>query len=328
MSIQEIPINSISPAWVCLRPVREDSVEYLEMVDSIKENGLLNSILVRPHPSRRGVYEVIDGMWRYSVCKYIGMDDMPCIIKEGVTDEEVLSLQIQANAVSYITRPIEFAHQMRRVLRLRESVGAPITLIELGKLVSKSSVWVSGRLRLLNLHDDLQEEIREGNMGMGKASALARINTTRYQLQLWKKHKDKSTRDFEIAVALFIQEKFHRKSEYYHEEFIALKPALQSLDSMLIELDRLDIISQIIVSKGLTTAYEGAKAAIEWAVNLHEQGRKRQVHDKRFILNHEERRELIGRQRYEELEEIRSLREEKEDLKMKRINKNQLGETD
>ncbi len=68
-------------------------------------------------------------------------------------------------------------------------------------------------------------------------------------------------------------------------------------------------LSQIIVQRGLTTALEGAKIALEWALNLHETGRNRQVSDKRFLLKEEERREIIGKQRYEELKELRKLRE-------------------
>ncbi len=311
--VRDIPIETLIPPRSMLRPVREDSLEYLEMLNSIKDRGLINSIAVRPHPTREGIFEIIDGMWRFCCCKSLGFEFVPCIIMEDVTDEDVLSLQITANAVSYDTRPVEFAQQMRRMIRLYNSVGASLPLNHLGRLVGKSGKWVSSRLKLLDLHDDLQIELSTGAMGLGQGAALARIRKHKYQLQVWQEHKDKQLRAFELEVGNFLQNIHHdldslKDAERQRE---TLRPRFQSMDSMLIELDRLDEISQIIVARGLTNAYEGAILAIEWALNLHEEGRHKQVQEKRFQLSDQQRIDIIGRQRYEELNEIRRLREER-----------------
>jgi ParB family chromosome partitioning protein len=296
-----------------LRPVREDSLEYLEMLDSIKDWGVMNSIAVRPHPTRDGVFEIIDGMWRYCCCRALGFEFVPCIVMEDVSDEDILSIQIAANAVSYDTRPVEFAQQMKRMIRLHDSVGAPLSLNQLGRMVGKSGSWVSSRLKLLDLHDELQEELTAGTMGLGQGTALARIRKHKYQLELWQEHKDKTLRPFELEVGKFIQNVHHdldvlKEADRQKE---TLRPRLQSMDSMLMELDRLDEISQIIVGRGLTTAYEGAILAIEWTLNLHEEGRYQQVQEKRFQLSDQQRIDIVGRQQYEELREIRRLREER-----------------
>lgn len=315
--VRDIPIEKLVPPWSMLRPVREDSLEYLEMLDSIKDRGLINSIAVRPHPTRNDVFEIIDGMWRFCCCKALGFEFMPCIIMEDVSDKDILSIQIAANAVSYDTRPIEFAHQMKKMLRLYENVGAPLTMNSLGQQVGKSGSWVSSRLRLLELHDELQEELKTGKMGLGQGAALARIHKHKYQLQLWQEHKDKKLRDFELEVGNFLQGVHHdldviREGKKNRE---TLRPRFQTMDSMLMELDRLDEISQIIVSRGLTNAYEGAILAIEWALNLHEEGRHLQVQEKRFQLSDQQRIDILGRQKYEELKEIRQMREERGKMK-------------
>ena len=311
--VRDIPITKLIPPRSMLRPVREDSLEYLEMLDSIKDRGLINSIAVRPHPTREDVFEIIDGMWRYCCCRALGFDLMPCIIMEAATDEDILALQIAANAVSYDTRPVEFAQQMRRMIRLYDSVGTSLPLNQLGRMVGKSGKWVSSRLKLLDLHSDLQEELAAGTMGLGQGAALARIVKHKYQLEVWQAHKDKRLRPFELEVGKFTQNVHHDldvlKEAQRQKE--TLRPRFQSMDSMLIELDRLDEISQIIVSRGLTTAYEGAILAIEWALNLHEEGRYQQVQEKRFQLSDQQRIDIIGRQKYEELKEIRQLREER-----------------
>ena len=82
------------------------------------------------------------------------------------------------------------------------------------------------------------------------------------------------------------------------------------MDSLLIELDRLENISEIIISKGLTTALEGAKITLEWVLNLHERGRAKQIREIRHKLSEKDRFDIIGRQRYEELKKLRDLKNE------------------
>lgn len=312
--LQEIPLSRLVPPWTMLRPVRETSIEYLEMVDSIRDHGLLKSLLVRPHPERSGYYEIIDGMWRFFCCKKLDIPEIPCIIKvDPVSDEEFLALQIQANAVTFETRPIEFAEQMQRMLQMREYVGAPMTLAELAGVVGKSSTWVSKRLRLLDLCDEAKGMVRNGTLGLGKAVALTRIRLHSYQREFLEKAPSMPTREFELEVGKFIASKRNEKmaSRRAYRDEVELKPRLQSMDSMLIELDRMENIGQIIVQRNLTTAIEGARVALEWVLNLHPEGRNKQIKEVRHRLSDSDRREIIGRQRYEELKHLRELKDER-----------------
>lgn len=309
-SIMEIPIRQILPAHSMLRPVREDSLEFMELVDSMRDVGVLKSLLVRRHPTRQGYYEVIDGMWRFSAARHLTVTDLPCIlVVEELTEEQFLSLQVQANAISYETRPIEFAEQMQRMLYLREEVGAPMTLKELAKTVGKSTAWVSTRLKLLNLCTEAKSQIRTGQLSLGKGVALARIRLHSYQREFLAKAENMRTRDFELEVGRFIALKRDEKigDRRRERDTIQLRPRLQSMDSLLIELDRLENVSQIIVQKNLTTALEGARIALEWVLNLHDAGREAQVREVRHKLNAQERQEIIGRQRYEELKQLQEL---------------------
>ena len=314
--IREIPLSQIVPPHSMLRPVREEYLEFLELVDSIRTHGVLNSLLVRPHPRRDGVYEVIDGAWRFCACKELNLPTLPCIITtKDLTEDEFLSVQIQANAISYETRPIEFAEQMQRMLQIRESAGVKMTLTELAKTVSKSTGWVSTRLKLLGLCEIAKDMIRKGTLPLGKGVILARIYNHTYQLEFLKKAPTMNTRDFELEVGRFIAQKLEetRTDRREGKDEIALRPRLQSMDSMLIELDRLQNVSQIIVQKGLTTALEGARITLEWVLNLHEEGRYQQVKEIRHKLSSKDRQDILRRMRYEELAELRELAEKLRD---------------
>lgn len=308
----EIDLDKITPPWSMLRPVRFETVEFLEMVDSIREVGILNSILVRPHPTRPGMYEIIDGMWRFESCKQLERRTIPAIIKHGVTDEQFLELQIQAQAVTYETRPVEFAHQMARMMNIREQAGLRTTIKELARQVGKSSSWVSTRLRLLDLIPRAQAAVADGTLTLKEAMIIARIKKPHWQAHFLYRAKTLKGRDLELAVGKFLAEAYDHKSELRRQlnETQVYKPRLQSMDSLLMELDSLSEVSQIIVQKALSTPLQGAKAMLEWVLNLHEAGRERQAKEVRHKLSDKERMEIIGRQRYEHLTKLRMKRAE------------------
>ncbi len=296
-----------------LRPVRQDTVEFYELCSSIRSHGILNSLLVRKHDETR--YEIIDGSWRFTAGKSVAYKHFPCIIVECETEEEYLALQIQTNAVSYETRPVEFAKQMEYMIHVYETNGEPLTRSELAAKVNKSAQWVSRRLKLLKLSEKAQAAVSDGTLCLSKGVALARINLHRYQHEVLETAPGMKSREFVLAVGKFIAHKRSEKMEGRIEERaeFSLRPRLQSMDTLLIELDRMTNISGIITKKGLTTAYEGAIITLQWVLNLHDEGRQQQVKELRHQLTGKERLAIIARQRFDELKTIRELSERRGD---------------
>jgi ParB/RepB/Spo0J family partition protein len=294
-----------------LRPVLEDSLEFMQLVDSIRDHGQLQSVLVRKHPHREGYYEIIDGMWRYSAIKRLTRPTIHAIIyTEELTDDEYLALQIQCNAVSYETRPIEFAEQMMRMIELHDEAGISLSIAQMARIVGKSSSWVSDRLKLVSLCDAAKAAVRQGRLPIGKAAALAKIKLHKYQEEFLALAPKMNTREFQLEVGRFIalkrdEKKGMRRNE---REKIQLRPIIRSMDEMLMELDKMANISQIIVQNNLTSAREGARIALEWVLRLDKDSRNRQVTEIRHKLTNDERAEVIGRRRYEQLKELEQLR--------------------
>ena len=85
----EIPLELIDDPPFSLRQVRKDTVEYMEMVSSIKERGIDNSILVRPVDDR---YQRADGGHRVAACREIGLVTIPAIVRE-TTYSQLQSVQ-------------------------------------------------------------------------------------------------------------------------------------------------------------------------------------------------------------------------------------------
>lgn len=300
---QDILSGQIVPPRMMLRPVREDSVEFLNLMDSLADNGFMNSICVREHPQRPNVFEVIDGLWRLSAAKKLDIPKIPCILKVGVTDDKLLELQIQANAVRYETSPVEFAEHMHRLIRIHEDVGAPLTVADISRMVGQQPNWVSTRLKLINLSDYLKEKLTSKKLTLGKAVALSKIKGHDLQDAFANEHEFGSKpkmiqREFELAVGRFINEKVvnsaRRPSVY--------KPRLQSMNTLLNELDSLENVSQLITETNAQTAIEGAKLMIEFVLSMDALTRENRV-KKGKSLSRLERLELIRRQRYKEFED-------------------------
>jgi len=167
----ELHIDLLTEPWVLLRPVDTQALEYLEMRDSLEARGFLNSIAVRPSTRKPGKFEIIDGMYRWTCCKEIGRQMVPAIIKYSISDEEVLALQIQANAIRPETTPLEFARQLQLLQKARPG----ITLAGLSTFVKKSPAWIRQILGLLNLNPKMQAAVDRGEIPLENAYRLSMI---------------------------------------------------------------------------------------------------------------------------------------------------------
>ena len=304
----QIELKKIIPARYLLRPVREDTLEFMQLMDSISDNGFLNSISVWEHPTRYGYYEVVDGMWRYSAAKKLDFVEIPCILKVGVSEDKLLELQIQANAISYETKPIEFAERMQKMIEIREDVGAPLSIAELCRMVGKSRQWVLTRLHLLNLTPLLKNMVREGRLPLARAVIIGRL---RYEDQdkfagTWEFRRKKKLRlrDLELEVGRVLNQ--HRNiaiGKINEQKQSVYRPRLQSMDKLVIELDTMKHVSQLIMEANAQSAMEGAKLMLEWVLNLDKHSREHRTAQRQLLNNRFERLDIIRRQNYEELKE-------------------------
>ena len=90
-----IDIELIKPPRIQLRPVLKGTVDYHELMDSMKKDGVLQPILVRPIGDH---YEVVEGNWRYHAAVDIGLREIPCLVKE-LTDADIEVIQLKTNSI-------------------------------------------------------------------------------------------------------------------------------------------------------------------------------------------------------------------------------------
>lgn len=162
---RHLPLTDIDRPRISLRPVRRNSPEYAEMVESIAKDGVLQPILVRPKDER---YEIVEGWHRYEAAKEAGLVSIPCLIRE-MSDEEVLIFQLKCNAIRPKTHSFEYA---RRLKMLMES---GLTLPELCARIDKTPKWVRDQLQLNRICEEARPAFERGEIPVTSALALANL---------------------------------------------------------------------------------------------------------------------------------------------------------
>lgn len=140
--------------------------ELEELSESIRENGVLQPLLVRKRGSQ---YEIIAGERRYQASKMAGLDKLPVIIKD-VDDQKVLELALIENLQRSDLNPIEEARGYKRLIKT-----SGMTQEALSCAVSKSRSTITNSLRLLDLPEPVQDLLFEGKLTAGHARAILAV---------------------------------------------------------------------------------------------------------------------------------------------------------
>lgn len=137
-----------------------------ELTDSIKQNGILQPLLVR---KKGDYYEIVAGERRFQAAKKAGLSEVPVIIR-NIDDKEVFKLALIENLQRSDLNPIEEAYGYRKLINENG-----YTQEELGKVLSKSRSAIANTLRLLDLPTDVQDLMSEGKLSAGHARAILAV---------------------------------------------------------------------------------------------------------------------------------------------------------
>lgn len=302
--IEIIPINKLHSPWSLLRPVLRDSVEYEELKQSIRDHGVLQTLVVRESPRRKGLYEIIDGMWRFSACKDLTNREIPCRIVIA-DDEDVLSLQILLNSIGYDTEPLEYAKQLQAIVDRHEAAGCPVTHAELARMCCKSTGWVAARLKLNKLTKKVKDALKDKKISLGHAAILARIQNSRYQNQMLPSAKEMPVRAFELEVGKFLNEISVGRANYSRSAQVGgIRCYVRSKKQLMNELDSLEYITSRIVKDNITNPIDAATLMLEWCLSMNQEFRENVEDSAKNYLTKERERDIIVSRRYKELEGI------------------------
>jgi len=150
---------------------RMDEGALAELAESIRSQGIMQPILVRPLAGKdRGKYEIIAGERRFRAAQIAGLAEVPVLVRE-VPDEGAAVMALIENIQREDLNPLEEAQGVRRLL---DEFG--LTHEQAAQAIGRSRSATSNLLRLLNLTGPVQTMLLAGDIDMGHARALLAID--------------------------------------------------------------------------------------------------------------------------------------------------------
>lgn len=176
------PEASLSIASIVTNPDQPrksfDETQLSELSDSIKQNGVLQPILVRKKGDK---YEIVAGERRYQASKLAGLKEIPAIVRD-IDDAEVFQLALIENLQRSDLTPIEEARGYRQLLDTKG-----LTQEGLAKILSKSRSAIANTLRLMDLPQEVQDMMEEGQITAGHARAILAVPSEEGRIKLAQK---------------------------------------------------------------------------------------------------------------------------------------------
>ncbi len=171
----EAPVEGSSPlrilAIASIKPLPGNPRKYFdeaalaELAASIASRGVIQPIIVRPHPYGEG-YQLVAGERRWRAAQQARLHEIPALVR-NLSDREVTALALIENLQREDLSPVEEA---RAYHRLSEDEG--LIQVDIAKMVEKSRSHVANMMRLMTLPDPVLDLIEQGRLTMGHARAL------------------------------------------------------------------------------------------------------------------------------------------------------------
>ena len=201
IAIKDIVRNKFQPR----KNFNKDSLA--ELTNSIKEQGVIQPIIVRRSTSLDGKYEIIAGERRWLASQNAGLHEVPTVIL-NVDDVKSLEFAIVENVQRQDLNPIEEARGYQRLVD-----DFSYNQDKLSKFIGKSRSYIANSLRLLSLPDEVLSMVEQENLSAGHARSLIGLNNS---VDIAKKiiQKKLSVRQAEVLARQFRNKKFklvHKK---------------------------------------------------------------------------------------------------------------------
>lgn len=166
-----LPIERIHPSKTNPRTHFDDAYIKDDLAVSIRDKGIIQPLVVRPHPKKPDDVEIVAGECRYRAAKFVGLELLPVIIRE-YTDEQVLEIQIEENTHRKDLTPLEEGAAYRRLITMNPDKHSAMTI---ATRIGKSPAYVWDYLKLNDLVPEAKAILDQERMAVGHAILIARL---------------------------------------------------------------------------------------------------------------------------------------------------------
>lgn len=273
--LRHIPLSQIRENPVALRQVQKDSEKFLQLVDSVRQVGVMSPISVRPL-SQKGdngedLYGVIDGLHRYTASVDSGRETIPAQIMQ-MEDAQVLIAQVIGNIHTVETRPVEYSKQLQRILNFNPT----LTISQLAAQLQKGDKWLSERLGLLNLDDKAANLLNDNKMNLTNAYMLAKLPKEE-QVNLLAEAQTTNPQEFSGIVLNRKKELDKARKEGRAPRAVEWVPTanLRKMSELKSEIETPKVASVLVAANNVANvgnkqqcAEAGFQLGLKWALNL------------------------------------------------------------
>lgn len=162
---KQVPIEKLHPSRVQPR-LRFDPDALSALADSIREQGVIQPILVRNHDEKPGEFEIVAGERRWRAAQQAQLHEVPIVLR-ALSDSEALEVAIVENVQRQDLNAVEEGEGYQRLMK---DFGH--TQEDVARLIGKSRSHVANTLRLLVLPEEVKDMISEGQLSAGHARTL------------------------------------------------------------------------------------------------------------------------------------------------------------
>jgi ParB family transcriptional regulator, chromosome partitioning protein len=268
--IEQIEMKMIRPSSFAVRDKFQKYCEDDEsLVSSIREHGLIQPILIRPLSNG---FEIVAGHRRYQACKSLRWRFIPCKIRE-MTNKQAFEIQLSENIQRKSMDPIEEAEAFRRYV-IDFGWGG---VSDLAKKIGKSEEYVSHRIQLLKLSEEIKNKIVSNRLNVSKAIEISTIPIEKQSQivgEIIKKNLSvKRIRELKMILRDNISEDYNNiclsdSNNYFSKSLKITKKASLSLKVTLARIDNLIEESQISIDPEQRT--EIINFLMEIRIRIHE----------------------------------------------------------
>ncbi|HEM3560401.1 ParB/RepB/Spo0J family partition protein [Streptococcus suis] len=204
LKIKDIQANPYQPR------LHFDEEKLLELAQSIKENGVIQPIIVRRSPLIG--FELLAGERRLRASQLAGLTEIPAVIKH-LSDDDLLSQAIIENLQRSDLNPIEEAHSYEKLIE------KGLTHDEIAQIMGKSRPYITNLLRLLHLSESTRQAVETGKITQGHARQLVSLSEKQQAEWVQKiQEKDISVRQLETILSSKKKKTIRKSNQFVAEE--------------------------------------------------------------------------------------------------------------
>ena len=176
-TVQYISIHDVKPNANQPRKIFDEE-KIAELAASIKENGIIQPLIVRKKGKR---YEIVAGERRWRASVKAELKEVPCIVRE-LDDEQNMLLAIVENMQREDLNPMEEAEGLNQMI-----AAYGLTQEQVSKSIGKSRPYIANSLRLLKLPEEIRDLISDGSLSAGHGRTLVSVPDEARQIEIARK---------------------------------------------------------------------------------------------------------------------------------------------